>query len=194
MKGTLSLIAGAHAAVALATLMAVRGLSRSLDTIDRYGGIGSIDFWGAAAEAARWPIIATWIAVGASLVALTMLRGDAPQERPMRTATLAAIAIGAGLAAVLVFRASATFIAYGMLPPGQAVGRVITRLTSASAVTAICFAAAAVIAVTMLRTRVAKSVAVLAVVLSLGMSAAMLVTLRDMTARFEHVAQGGQPR
>jgi hypothetical protein len=194
MKGTLSLIAGAHAAVALATLMAVRGLSRSLDTAARYGIGAGADFWGAAAEAARWPIIATWVAVGASLVALTMLRGDAPQQRPMRTATLAAIAIGAGLAAVLVFRASATFIAYGMLPPGEAVGRTITRLTSASAVTAFCFAAAAVIAVTTLRTRVAKSVAVLAVVLSLGMSAAMLVTLRDMTVRFEHVAQGGRPR
>jgi hypothetical protein len=123
-----------------------------------------------------------------------MLRGDAPQERPVRTATLAAIAIGAGIAPVLVFRAAATFIAYGMLPPGEAVGEMFTRLTSASAVTAFCFAAAAVIAVTALRTRVTKSVAVLAIVVSLGMSAAMLVTLRDMTARFEHVAQGGRPR
>ncbi|HUR79367.1 MAG TPA: hypothetical protein VM733_01280, partial [Thermoanaerobaculia bacterium] len=144
MRGTLSLIAAAHATVALASLAAVRGMSRSLDAIARNGG--AIDFWGAAAEAARWPVIAAWIAAGASLVAIVMLRRDTSQERPILTATLAAIAIGAGIAPVLVFRATAMFIAFGMLPPGDAMGGMFTQLTAASAVTTLCFAAAVVVA------------------------------------------------
>lgn len=184
MKGSVSLIAGGHAAVALGSFVAVYGLSRSLDGLARYGGTGFPDFLEAVVSAARWPMVAAWIAVGVSLLALLMLRGaPAPQERSPGTAVLAAVAMGAGVAAVLIFRTTATFIAYGHLPPGVAVGQTFRSLTSAGAMTALCFAAAVAVAVMARRACVTKRVTVLAVVLSLGVSAAMIVTLRDLSAR-----------
>ena len=190
MKGSISLIAVAHAAVALASLAAVYGVSSAVDGLARHGG-GIGDLSAGIAGATRWPTIAAWVAVVASLAALAMMRRrEAPEEGSMRTATLAAIAIGAGIAPVLIFRSTSMFIAYGILPPGEAVGEVIRTLTWAGAVTALCFAAALAVAVKAFRSRAAMPVALLAVVLSLGVSATMIVTLRDVNARFGAVANG----
>jgi hypothetical protein len=185
MKSAITLISAAHAAVALASFLAVRGVSRTLDEMSRVGG-GIATFSEGIADAARWPLVAAWVAVAASILALLLARRDVPQDRPMRSAALASVAIGAGVAAVFVFREAVTFIGNAMLPPGTTAEIVLGRLTSASAVTAVCFAAAILVAVLSLRTRVAMRVAVLAVVVSLGVSATMIVTLRDLSLAYQH--------
>ncbi len=184
MKSAMTWIAGAHAAMALGALIAVFGVSRSLDEIQRFGGIGFPDVLQGIADAARWPIAAAWIAAGMSLVALVMLRrGSTPNLTSARTILLAAIAIAASVTAVLVFRGTAAFIAYGHLPPGAAVGWTFRALTFATAAAALCFAAAASVTITARRARVSMRAAIFAIVISLGVSTAMIVTLRDLSAR-----------
>ena len=187
MKSAITLISAAHAAVALASFVAVRGVSSTLDGIRRMGG-GIGDYSAGVADAVRWPLIAAWIAVGVSLLALLVARRNGPQERPVRTVALAAVAIGAGVAAVFTFRGLTTFITTAMLPPG-ATG-VMERLTAAAAITVVCFVAALLVAVMSLRARATMSVAVLAVVVSLGVSATMIVTLRDVSATYQSIAAG----
>jgi hypothetical protein len=193
MKGSISLIATAHAAVALASFVAVRAVSRAMDGLTRQGG-GLGDLSEGITDAARWPMMAAWIAVGASLITLLMLRRTAPRDRPVLTAVLSAIAISASVAAVFVFRATTTFVAYGILPPGVGASAIFGRLTAASAITALCFAGAIAVAVMARRSRVTMSVAVLAVVVSLGVSVTMIVTLRDVSAQFQSIAAGGRLR
>ncbi|HYC87657.1 MAG TPA: hypothetical protein VEO54_00470 [Thermoanaerobaculia bacterium] len=189
MKSAITLISAAHAAIALASFLAVRGLSRALDDIVRVGG--GIDTWSeGVSAAARWPLVAAWVAVAASLLALLLARRDVPKDRPMRSAVLAAVAIGAGIAAVFVFREAVTFITQGMLPPGTRPEIIFGHLTSASAITAVCFAAAILVALLALRMRATMHLAVLAVVVSLGVSATMIVTLRDLSASYDGVAMG----
>jgi hypothetical protein len=183
MKNAMTLISAAHAAVALASFLAVRGVSRTLNEMSRVGG-GIATYFDGVENATRWPLIAAWVAVAVSVLALLLARRNEPQERPMRSAALAAVAIGAGIAAVFAFREVVTFIQDGMRPPGTSREIVFGHLTSASIITAVCFAAAIQAALLSLRTRVARRVAVLAVVVSLGVSATMIVTLRDLSLTY----------
>lgn len=189
MKGSISLIAGAHAAVALASFVAVRGMSRTLVEVKELGRAIDTVSEGVVA-AARWPLVAAWLAVGVSLVVLLLARRDEPQERPVRSVVLAAVAIGAGIAAVFAFRTVPDVILHAMIPPGGPASAVAQGLTSASWITALCFAAATAAAVMALRTRAAMHVAVLAVVVSLGVSATMIVTLRDLSGVYEDALKG----
>ena len=190
MKSVITLVAAAHAAVALASFVAVRGVSRTLEDIARQGG-GIATFSEGMVDATRWPLIAAWIAAGVSVAALLVARRNATQDRrPVRSAALVAIAIGAGVGGVLVFRGIVTFLTHAITPPGASPAVVLGRVTSASWITALCFAAAIAVALVSLRTRATMGVAVLAVVISLGVSAAMIVTLRDLSAVHEDVLQG----
>lgn len=193
MKGLISLIAAAHAVVALASFFAVRGMSRTIHELEQVGG-GLGTFSEGVVSSARWPLIAAWIAVVVSFLALLLARRNEPQERPVRSAVLAAIAIGAGIAAVFAFREVPALIVYAMIPPGGSAGAVLEGVTSASWITALCFVVAIGVAVMALRTRAAMHVAVLAVVVSLGVSATMIVTLRDLSGVYEDVLKGDTER
>jgi hypothetical protein len=193
MKSLISLIAAAHAAVALASFFAVRGMSRTIHELEQVGG-GIATVSEGVVSSARWPLIAAWIAVVASVLALLLARRNEPQERPVRSAVLAAIAIGAGIAAVFAFREVPALIAYAIIPPGGPASAIREGLTSASWITALCFAAAIGAAVMALRTRAAMHVAVLAVVVSLGVSATMIVTLRDLSGIYADVLKGDTER
>lgn len=96
-------------------------------------------------------------------------------------------------ASVFVFRALSSFILNAILPgTASPVPVIMGRLTSASAITAVCFAAAVVMAVLAFRSRAALRVAVFAAVISLGVSAALIVTLRDLSAHYQTIAAGGR--
>lgn len=184
MKSAITWISAAHAGVALASFLAVRAMVGVFDLVSPFDGTGlGPELMTEVARAARWPMVAAWVAAAASIVALLLARGAAPEERSRRSAALAAIAIAAGVAAVLAFRTTATFITYGILPPGEAVGHVFGRLMSASTITALCCAAALVVAVMALRTRATMRLAVVTVVVDLGVSAAVVVMMRDLSAR-----------
>ncbi|HVE70076.1 MAG TPA: hypothetical protein VNI54_01810 [Thermoanaerobaculia bacterium] len=193
MKSAISLIAVAHAAVALASFVAVRGMITTLDELARQGG-GIATFSEGMVNAVRWPVVATWIAVGLSVLALIVARRNAAEERPMRGAAFAAIAIGGGLAGVFVFLEAAMLLHRAIVPPGVPFTEVAGRLTSASWITALCFVAAVAVALLSLRARVPMRVAVAAVLISLGVSAMAIVTLGEISAIHEDVMKGDLTR
>ena len=197
MKNAITWISAAHAVVALTSFLAVRGVWHIFDDIGRrYAGVGTgPELVAGIAQLARWPMIAACGGAAVSVAALLFARGAAPQERPARTALQAALAIGAGAGSVVVFRAAATFSTAAILPgTAEPLPVIATRLWVASAISAICFAAAALMAVLAFRSRAAMPVTVLAVAISAGASAAMVVTMRDLSARHHSIAHGAPMR
>jgi hypothetical protein len=196
MKNALTLIAAAHAGIALASFVAVRGIGRLLDDIARQPAAAG-DFSAGIVAVAQWPMIAAWIAIAASLVALLLTRRAGAEVRSSRAAGgwLTVLGIVLGAASVLAFRGVADYLSYA-LKPGRLLylTEVAERLTPASAITALCAVAAMVSAFLAFRSRAAMRVTVFAVVVSLGVSAAIIVTMRDLRAHYHYTANGGQLR
>lgn len=192
MRNILGWISAANAGVALASFLAVRGIDRTMDEVRRVpetvGDVPSV-----IAAVTQWPLIAAWIAVGVSVVALLLPRRRATAEGHSAAPWFAAAGIAVAAASVLAFRAVADYMAYAAWP-----GRIVhlpllvARITPASAVTGLCFAAAVIAAVLAFRARAAMRMHVAAwlIVISLGVSATLVVTLRDLHVRYDDYAHG----
>jgi hypothetical protein len=184
MRYATSLVAGAYAVLALASLVALRNISGLLEEAARYSGL-IVDFWPGVVAAARWPTVAAWIAVLATVAAMLTLRRTA--DRSSHTGWLAVIAILAGVASVLTFRAAVRFVTTAILPGGVAtpVSEVVPRLTLASVIAAICFVVALAAAIAAFPSRAALRFAMIVLVVSLGVSASLAVTLRSFSAQYQ---------
>ena len=190
MRNALALVSAAYAGIALASFLAISGIGRLIAGIARVPeAVG--DFPAGIAEVTQLPTVAAWVAIAASLVALVLPRHADDEGTSRRGAWLAALGIGLGAASVLVFRAVADYIPY-TLRPGRILqmGEIVNRLTLGSAITAVCFAAAVVTAILAFRTRAASRFAVIALVVSLGVSASLVVTLRSLSTQYHAVANG----
>ncbi len=201
-SASLSLLAVAYAGVALASCFALWTINRTLQEMAvTGGGIGAIAFgiW----QAARLPLASAWIAMAATLLALAIAllssRGDALSPRAKNLWWMAGIAVAAGVSAVLAFRGTVAFIMSAILPgrqpwwlTGDSVGNAIyTRLLGAGVVSALCVLVALVLAVVSFRRGAAPRRAVVAVlVVSLGVSVAMVASLGSISSRFRGVALG----
>jgi hypothetical protein len=147
------------------------------------------DFWPGVVAAARWPAAAAWVAVLATVAAMLMLRRTA--DRVSHTGWLAAIAILAGVASVLTFRDAVLFVTTAILPGGvpTPVSEVAPRLTLASAIAAICFVVALAAAIAAFPSREALRFAMIVLVVSLGVSASLAMTLRSFSAQYQVVTK-----
>jgi hypothetical protein len=207
-EGAVAVIAAAYGGVALASFMAVRYFANALTDMSRFGGgIASLSL--GMGEAAQLPLSATWIAAAATVVAMLFVfpamrqgTGAASDAGPGRLLATTGVALVAGVIPVLLFRGAIAFVltmaAPGAQPRGVDIGgEVRARLTMASAGSAICFAVIVALMLLMFRqvrratpSRAALRVVVVALVLSLGVSTALVVGLRSYSSRSLGVARG----
>ena len=209
-----ALIAAAYGGVALASFVAVRYFAKALaEMASLGGGIAAISL--GMGEAAQLPLSAAWIAVVATVVAipftLRAMRQDAGASndaRPERLFWTAGLALAGGVASVLLFRGAIAFVLAAVTPGAQPQGMNATnmmemlndRLTMTSAGIAVCFALVIVTMLLMFRparratpSRASLRLVVVALVVSLGVSTALVVGLRSYSARSFQVALRGGP-
>jgi hypothetical protein len=204
---SIAVIAAAYAGIALAAILAVRSLNQTLVEMARIGG-GIRGLSEGILEAARWPAAAAWIAAIASLVILLLAVPAAKRQRAEGGGSgralpwLAAVALAAGAAAVLLFRTAMEFVTAAVFPGAQLGGQslhaaIASRLLSTEWIAAACCVMAVVVGIVALRaapSRGAFRAAVFSLVLSLGVSSALIVTLRDLSGIYEDVLKGDTGR
>ena len=157
--------------------------------------------------AVRLPIAAAWIAAIASFVLLVLAVPAAKRQAAEGGSAralpwLAALALAAGATAALLLRGAMNFVLEAVIPgaqlDGQSISAAITsRLLSTGVIAAVCFAIAVAVGIVALRSapsRGAFRAAVFALVVSLGVSSALIVTLRDLSGVDEDVLKGDTKR
>ena len=209
-----TLIAAAYAGVALASFVAMRYFTNVLVEMESRGG-GIFAISRGMGEAAQLPLSAAWIAAAASVVAMVFaflaMRQDtaAPSDaHPGRLLATTGLALAGGVASVLLFRSAIAFVVAAAIPGAQPAGvnasnieeLVSNRLTIASAGIAVCFAVVIVALLLMFRSarpvtpsRPALRMVAIALVLSLGVSTALVVGLRSYSSRSLNVAFTNDP-
>lgn len=212
VAAAVALIAAAYGGVALASFVAMRYFTNVLVEMARLGG-GISAISRGMGEAAQLPLSAAWVAAAASVVAMVFAflamrqNPDAPNDaHPGRLLATSGLALAGGVASVLLFRGAIAFVLAAVTPGAQPPGvnasnvaeAVSNRMTITSAGIAICFAIAMAQMLLMFRSarpvtpsRAARPVVAVALVLSLGVSAALVVGLRSYSSRSLDVAFHG---
>jgi hypothetical protein len=201
---SIALVAAVYAGIALASILGVRSFNLTLEEMSRIGG-GIRGISEGILEAARLPTAAAWIAAVASFVFLVLAVPAAKRQAAEGASAralpwLAALALAAGAAAALLFRAAMEFVATAALPGAQLGGQspdaaIAARLLSTGVIAAVCFAVAVAVGIVALRSapsRGAFRAAVFALVVSLGVSSALVVTLRSLSDRYERILTEGE--
>lgn len=209
-----TLIAAAYAGVALASFVAMRYFTNVLVEMASLGG-GIFAISRGMGEAAQLPLSAAWIAAAASVVAMVFAflamrqdKGVPSDAHPGRLLTTTGLALAGGVASVLLFRSAIAFVVAAAIPGAQPAGlnasniteAVSNRMTLSSAGIAVCFAVVMVSMLRMFRSarrvtpwRPALRMVAVALVLSLGVSTALVVGLRSYSSRSLDVAFNGDP-
>jgi hypothetical protein len=211
MRKAMLIVAAAYSAVALASLIAVRSFAGAMEELWTQGrGIETITL--GAAEAIRFPLFAASLAAGATAVALLlrmipMERSSAHAERPASPRLLwsAAVSLALGVVSVLLFRGVIGYVLAAVTPGAQPRGvdagnvaeAVASRLTLTSIGIAVCLVIAIVPLIAALRqpraaTATPRLTAILLVV-SLGVAAALAISLRAASTRYVDVGLRGAP-
>lgn len=199
------------AGLALGSFLAVRILMGTFDSMSEAGGgIGAV--WFGIWEATQPLLAAAWLAVASALLAGVFVLPHAKKEltpevderRPGAAtfAWLAALAFAAGVAPVLLFRRAVTFVLWAITPESRvtAVAEAIeNRLRVTATVSACCFLILIVLVVATVLlgrrshpSRFLFGIAVIALVVSLGLSAVLLVDLPSFMERFREAALTGR--
>lgn len=210
---SVALIAVGYAAMALSSYFAVRMLIATFDDMAVSGGgirTVSTGIW----QATQLPLASAWAALFISALAAgvalpRIARRDPAAENPQRTrralfGALSVLAVAGGLVPVVLFRRAIAVVMREVMPgTGSASGAQIiaSQLTTTAVLSALCFAVAAVLVIATLRvarrpdlSRHASPVTAMALVLSLGVSAALVVNLSSSSTRFRDIALNGRLR
>jgi len=202
-SASIMLVAAAYSGIALASLAAVWSFGRTFDELRRGGGIDVISrgLW----QASRLPLASAWLTIGISMVALAAMlfarRSD--ETRPAASPWLAAVAIAAGVGAVVLFRALTSFLLDVSIPERQPAswltaenvdGAVRISFLVAGAGCVACFLTAIALAVVSSRRRAERSrFAVVVLVVSLVAAAALAANLSAFSRHWRSVALEGHP-
>ncbi|HYI12989.1 MAG TPA: hypothetical protein VEK57_28340 [Thermoanaerobaculia bacterium] len=210
-SASIFVLVAAYGGIALASFFAVRSFGRTLAEVTQLGGgiyTVSRGIW----EAALLPLEAAWATAILTLLALLFLlpeakkafARDAQPGSSYRLLWLPGLALAGGVTAVVLFRKAMAFV-INAITPGQQVGvgpegvvsAVTARLFTASAGSAVCFAVAVVLLAVAFRSRRAQpsrasfGIAVFALVVSLGVSAALITELRAYSSHYRNIALHG---
>lgn len=210
---TVALIAVGYAAMALSSYLAARMLIATFaDMAVSGGGIRTLStgIW----QATQLPLASAWAAVVISALAVGIAlpriaahdRRAEPAQRKWRVlfAVLAVLAVTGGLVPVVLFRRAIAVVMREVMPDTSSASRVqiiASQLTTTAGLSALCFAVVAVLIIATLRvarrsdlSSHAPLVTAMALVLSLGVSAALVVNLSSSSTRFRDIALNGRSR
>jgi len=207
-----ALIAASGASLALGAYFAVRSFMSTIEEMAKTGGgIASVRFgiWQATqpALAAAW--IALVIALLASVVVLPRARKElafpagAPRPRFALFASLAGLALAAGVTSMFLFRRAIAFVLWAIVPRARVDSiseAIATRLSVTATASAACFVV--LVLLTMFIVLLARksspsrlfTITLFALVVSLGLSAALVTDLRSFSDLHHRGAiSGGVP-
>lgn len=207
---SVALIAIGYAAMALSSFLAVRMLIATFDDMAVSGGgirAVSTGIW----QATQLPLAAAWAAIVISAlaagVALPRLAAHAPaaeRRRQVLFGALAVLAVAGGLVPVVLFRRTIAVIMREITPgtsSASGVQIIASQLTTTAILSALCFGVVAVLLIATLRVARrsdlsphASLATAMALVLSLGVSAALVVNLSSSSTRFRDIALNGRLR
>jgi hypothetical protein len=214
MKNPMSLIAMAYSGVALASYIAVRSFAGALEEMGAVGGgIAAITL--GAGEATRFPLVASWIAAVATVVAIILVvlairrsGANADAAASPRLLWSAGLSLVVGIASVLLFRGVIEYVLAVAIPGSQPQGvnaanageAVSSRITLVSIAIAICFAIAVAQLIYELRlsrgamlSRATLRFNAAALAVSLGVLTMLVIHLQAYSSRHLNVALRGAP-